>query len=1119
MEELPEDLVAVLRARLPPHAAEALLPKLHCPAALPLHLRKSQNKNADTARFLLDILCPYIATRPNPSIKHVPPPLVALSLAQVRDGTDGVTVTRTAVSAALQALWNSPGPPLRYLDLSCCDLDVVGPEALAEYAVWLRGLRVLRVAGCRGICDGAFARMTAAASHQQYSISGDLVQPLEPSHESLENQHVSLAENCSRFSVSRCFNGTGQAKQNAPPTCESLAVLDVSFCRNAWWRDVVYSFPNLEVCIAPGTMLGLEARLRRVAGIAAPPGGFIHASHSHASQSTTENLGLASDIEDDFHYHPILPDADDNGRISSGPRNERPTVLNIDLRRAAAEDNVEHVKLLFNAISNPVLDSQASGELIKRPRVQNVPGTAPAARDTNHEACKCKGFPSCTCCASKMTDDVSMRLQLLHTYATACPVPEDTADFQIREEDLIGGVVADSNQPFSGKLTRKITPLNGLLSLAAANGSARVARLLVEDANYCALLPRSFPPFAQAMMLSDAVFESDPSENPSSHVRRRKNSTSSRKEFYNALLPRAPYSLGTPVVESLVVLASARCDYNALDALLPACRRTSARPCRGILAEREQNAFARAMTALFLPPAGVAFPKSAEEDNALFRIAGNGSSSSKSWNKLVPVGKRPSGIIATIAIGRCMHALIAAGARLMFAPYVLHTAAYLGSRNALDVMLCAKEFNELRHGEFSAESSYVENDFALAHSLLRRNENRESVLESAARGESKNDAKDCVELVLGTMSQICNSGGHGWSDRFDVDAANALVVALGVGNESVASLIYSQRPQCLKRVFETAGSPGCALRSIARRIGRASRSDADILEIGRAILMTAIDIIGPCSFRDWAKIHCKDDIGRSILHYAVCASDPSFARMLIHLGVDVDEFDDDGITPLCMAVSERGSRACIELLLIAGADVHIEDARGRTPLHLAAEAKNGLAAALLIHYGSSPMHADHYGVSPIHLDSHLVTRASAFVVTLSPPARMNSPLSVAAQDSSREVVPCACGSPNHRCKLRPVCSNEVMPCREHHWNARYNAMCVANHGLSCASSPDFGRLVNVLSVSDGSVCADEENESRSSISDDGAAVVLHVAKHERRFDTSFVSRLLSFRRNNSAEKG
>lgn len=86
-----------------------------------------------------------------------------------------------------------------------------------------------------------------------------------------------------------------------------------------------------------------------------------------------------------------------------------------------------------------------------------------------------------------------------------------------------------------------------------------------------------------------------------------------------------------------------------------------------------------------------------------------------------------------------------------------------------------------------------------------------------------------------------------------------------------------------------------------------------------------------------ADLNAMDDEGLSPLHVAVSVQRQGRAEMvklLLNAGVNVNTKTKDGITPLHMAVLD-GRKDLVELLLNGGADTHVKDARGLTPLECA----------------------------------------------------------------------------------------------------------------------------------------------------------------------------------------
>lgn len=77
-----------------------------------------------------------------------------------------------------------------------------------------------------------------------------------------------------------------------------------------------------------------------------------------------------------------------------------------------------------------------------------------------------------------------------------------------------------------------------------------------------------------------------------------------------------------------------------------------------------------------------------------------------------------------------------------------------------------------------------------------------------------------------------------------------------------------------------------------------------------------------------ADVHAGDRFGCTALHRAAgqCVSE------LIRTGADVHAEDEDGGQPLA-AAARRGDVVAVQLLLAAGANVHVADKAGCTALH------------------------------------------------------------------------------------------------------------------------------------------------------------------------------------------
>lgn len=72
------------------------------------------------------------------------------------------------------------------------------------------------------------------------------------------------------------------------------------------------------------------------------------------------------------------------------------------------------------------------------------------------------------------------------------------------------------------------------------------------------------------------------------------------------------------------------------------------------------------------------------------------------------------------------------------------------------------------------------------------------------------------------------------------------------------------------------------------------------------------------------------------LHQEARTCDPDRMRQLLSRRPPLNELDENGMTPLHLAVDSR-KRACVALLLQAGADLNAQDRQGRTPMAAAAQ--------------------------------------------------------------------------------------------------------------------------------------------------------------------------------------
>ena len=140
---------------------------------------------------------------------------------------------------------------------------------------------------------------------------------------------------------------------------------------------------------------------------------------------------------------------------------------------------------------------------------------------------------------------------------------------------------------------------------------------------------------------------------------------------------------------------------------------------------------------------------------------------------------------------------------------------------------------------------------------------------------------------------------------------------------------------------------------------------------------------------DWDDIQrfrqCIDEHGLDawtpwVLHQAArLTSNPTIVRLLLQAGADPNAPDDDGLTPLHHAVSNRNPMVATHLL-DAGADLNTRENDGYTPLHYAAaQSGNGRVVKLLLDRGVDPLVESNDGRTPLH--SALRYQAEASVVS------------------------------------------------------------------------------------------------------------------------------------------
>lgn len=100
---------------------------------------------------------------------------------------------------------------------------------------------------------------------------------------------------------------------------------------------------------------------------------------------------------------------------------------------------------------------------------------------------------------------------------------------------------------------------------------------------------------------------------------------------------------------------------------------------------------------------------------------------------------------------------------------------------------------------------------------------------------------------------------------------------------------------------------------------------------------------------------------------------PEHAELYLRYGATVNKQNDEGLTPLNFACSQRQEvhqlksyfKVC-QILLGAGADIHILDQDKHTPLHMACRNANADIVEMLLANGANVNDMDYGGEAPMH---------------------------------------------------------------------------------------------------------------------------------------------------------
>ena len=127
-----------------------------------------------------------------------------------------------------------------------------------------------------------------------------------------------------------------------------------------------------------------------------------------------------------------------------------------------------------------------------------------------------------------------------------------------------------------------------------------------------------------------------------------------------------------------------------------------------------------------------------------------------------------------------------------------------------------------------------------------------------------------------------------------------------------------------------------------------------------------------------ANVTLRNDKGQTVLHQASQNGHPDIIQLILsRADADADAVDNDGSTPLHLAASEAEELSSAQLLLDHGANIHLQNNKGHTALHVASQRGRLDFMGLLLSRDAIVDIPDNDGFTPLHLVIPKVERKAA----------------------------------------------------------------------------------------------------------------------------------------------